>query len=193
MSKVPKVQQVLGPLTVSVRDWIVQPSDGAAFFRVQVSGIGDKLTVMRRYREFASFARELRKTMPVESFPTMPPRSVVRKCFVADFMEQRRQGLGAFLEAVVAADPFCQLPALRAFLGLPECGIAFQPNFGSSRSTMSGRHSSFGGSDLGLHSINEASESDEASFAVQPDATEESWDRSCLATVYGRFHACLPR
>lgn len=106
----------LGPLIVAVDGWSVQ-SDGVALFSVRISGAGPGRTVLRRYREFRSLDREMRKGR--HCLPELPPRSLLRKRLQPGFMEARRRGLTNFLAAAVATDPFClRTPALRRFLGL---------------------------------------------------------------------------
>lgn len=110
-----------GPFIVAVDGWTVE-AEGVTFFTVQISGAGRGHTVSRRYREFLRLDQEVRRGL--RHLPDLPPRSEFRKRLQSGFMETRRQGLGTFLAAVVATDPFClRTPALRKFLDLPERAI----------------------------------------------------------------------
>jgi hypothetical protein len=104
------------------------------YFKIEVQGVTPRL-VLKRFRQFEELDRALRKRLPPNSLPLLPPKSLLlRKNFSPKFKEARVKALGEYLSAAVAADPTLSIAALRQFLGMPTMleGVDENVSFGSS-------------------------------------------------------------
>jgi sorting nexin-1/2 len=74
-------------------------------------------SVRRRFNDWLFLRDELNHCLPGSILPPMPSRDPVKgKLAPEDFMEERRQGLQAFLAAVAQHSRLARLPALQQFL-----------------------------------------------------------------------------
>jgi len=85
------------------------------FYTIEVTGRElPTQMVHRRYSEFVELDKQVR--LKLSGLPTLPRKSVFSKHFKPGFMAQREEGLEAFMEAIVEADPTLQDPSVRAFV-----------------------------------------------------------------------------
>jgi hypothetical protein len=64
----------------------------------------------------------------MSSLPELPPKDFLKKVFASlrnnpSFMNEREDGLGELLKAMVALDPALRNPELREFLGVTCCPV----------------------------------------------------------------------
>ncbi|EFN59116.1 hypothetical protein CHLNCDRAFT_137916 [Chlorella variabilis] len=83
-------------------------------FKIRVADNSDEWTVSRRYRNFESLHRQLRM------YPTyrlkLPPKRIFVHSNNVEFVEERREGLDKYLQAVLAHDFLSQCADLYEFL-----------------------------------------------------------------------------
>eukprot|EP00927_Polykrikos_kofoidii_P033389 TRINITY_DN28236_c0_g1_i1.p1 TRINITY_DN28236_c0_g1~~TRINITY_DN28236_c0_g1_i1.p1 ORF type:complete len:116 (+),score=15.46 TRINITY_DN28236_c0_g1_i1:106-453(+) len=82
--------------------WIIEVSEGCSTH-----------IVVKRYRDFIAFDREIRHLYA--SLPDLPPRSFFRRMVSRRFMDARRAGLAAYSKAVLAGDRVASNPNVRRF------------------------------------------------------------------------------
>merc|ERR1719183_2215267 len=97
-----------------------------AKFKIRVQNGWSTTIVKRRYSEFASLDQQLRPEM--SSLPELPPKDFLKKVSASlmndrSFMNDREDGLGELLKAMVVLDPALRNPELREFLGVTCCPV----------------------------------------------------------------------
>ncbi|XP_010447433.1 PREDICTED: uncharacterized protein LOC104730058 isoform X1 [Camelina sativa] len=111
---------------VTIPSWIVLPksrnSDPVVFYRVQVSlqspeGVTTMRGVLRRFNDFLKLLSDLKRTFPRKSFPSAPPKGLLRMKSRA-VLEERRCSLEEWITKLLSDIELARSVVVASFLEL---------------------------------------------------------------------------
>ncbi|KAG7545397.1 PX domain superfamily [Arabidopsis suecica] len=111
---------------VTIPSWIVLPksrnSDPVVFYRVQVSvqspeGVTTMRGVLRRFNDFLKLLTDLKRTFPRKSFPSAPPKGLLRMKSRA-VLEERRCSLEEWITKLLSDIELARSVVVASFLEL---------------------------------------------------------------------------
>ncbi|KAF8110900.1 hypothetical protein N665_0078s0090 [Sinapis alba] len=111
---------------VTIPSWVVLPksrnSDPVVFYRVQISvqspeGVTTMMGVLRRFNDFLKLLTDLKREFPRKSFPSAPPKGLLRLKTRA-LLEERRCSLEEWITKLLSDIEFARSVVVASFLEL---------------------------------------------------------------------------